>query len=164
MRQILWAAENGQCSLTVASVEFPLERDDGREGAENATRFNLNKQRCCFAFFLSPLSPRASGGERCRLFALLLSVFWQNSLLGNLSGQVEEWSAALSVTLFPPLVFTFCLFAEWGTWTPLSFSHFSHHFSFFPTFIPQCPLSYTETLLRKYFRLACHFLFTCKHT
>lgn len=31
----------------------------------------------------------------------------QNGLLGNLSGQVEEQSAASSVTVFPPLVFTF---------------------------------------------------------
>lgn len=101
-------------------VELPLGREGGREErrgeergweAENATCFNLSKQRCCIAFF-SLLSPSAPGGERCWLFALLLSRSWQNGLLGNMSGQVEERSAASSVTVFPPLVFTFCLFAE----------------------------------------------------
>lgn len=116
-------------------VELPLGREDGRE-AENATCFNLSKQRCCIAFFLSPLSPSAPGGERCWLFALLLSSGRQNGLLGNLSGQVEERSAASSVTVFPPLVFTFCLFAEWETWTPPSFSFYL--LSFFP---PLCLLS-----------------------
>lgn len=64
------------------------------------------------SLFFQPLSASAPGGERCWLFALLLSRGRQNGLLGNLSGQVEERSAASSVTVFPPLVFTFCLFAE----------------------------------------------------
>lgn len=64
------------------------------------------------SLFFPLLSLSASREERCWLFALLLSCGRQNGLLGNLSGQVEERSAASSVAVFPPIVFTFCLFAE----------------------------------------------------
>lgn len=82
------------------------------------------------------------GKERCWLFALLLSSGWQNGLLGNLSGQVGEPSAASSVTVFPPLVFTFCLFAKWKTWTPLFLLYCTHFFLFFPLL---CSLSSAHT-------------------
>lgn len=81
------------------------------EEVEIATSFNLSKQRYCIAFF-PLLSQRTPWGKEVLAFALLLSCGHLNGLLGNLSGQVEERSAASSVAVFPPLVFTFCLFAE----------------------------------------------------
>lgn len=77
------------------------------------------------ASLFSPLSPSASGGERCwlffffsRCFCLVASrmAFWETR-----AGRERIRSAASSVGVFPSPVFTFCLFAEQETWTPLLF-------------------------------------------
>lgn len=94
------------------------ERMGGRQRMQHVL-ISVNKGvvSLFFSYLLFPSTPE---GERCWLFAQLLSCGRQNGLLGNLSGQMEELSAASSFTVFPPLVFTFCLFAEWETWTPFS--------------------------------------------
>lgn len=99
-------------------VELPLGREGGRQRMQHVL-ISANKGVVSL-FSPSLLCPSASGGERCWLLVLLLSCGWQNGLLGNLSGQVEERSAASSVTVFPPPVFTFCLFGERESRTPLS--------------------------------------------
>lgn len=147
MERVHWQLRLSPGSVTSGErvrAELWERREDGRE-AENAICFNLSKQRC-IAFFSPLLSLSAPGGERCWLFARLLSCGRQKSLLGNLSGQVEERSAASSFTVFPPPVFTFCLFAEWETWTPLSLYPLSqdHLLSLFP---PLCPLFSSSTFL-----------------
>lgn len=63
-----------------------------------------------FSFHFCLLAPQA--GEVLAFFTLLLSCGWQNGLLGNLSGQVEERSAASSVAVFPPPVFTFFVYLQ----------------------------------------------------
>lgn len=119
MERVHWQLHLSPGRVTSGERGREERKADGRE-AENATCFNLSKQRCCIVFFLL-LCLWAPQGERgVGFLRSFCTVAGQNGLLGNLSWQAEERSAASSVTVFPSLVFTFCLFAEWETWTPLS--------------------------------------------
>lgn len=90
-------------------VEFPLGREGDRQRMQHVL---ISANKGVVSLFPPLLSLSAPGGERCWLFALPLSCGRQDGLLGNLSGQVEEWSTASIVTVFPPLVFTFYSFCR----------------------------------------------------
>lgn len=113
-------------------------------GAGPHSCFNVSKQKACLPFFrfhcvLAPQDRRGVGFFTAFVLELAERPYGKPECAGG-----GSWEAS-GVSVFPSLLFTFCLFAEWGIWTPLSPSIFPHFSSFVFYFFF---LSYSEKFRR----------------
>lgn len=184
IRQILWASKNGgkvhgQSQRISRPVELPLGKKDGRD-AENATCFNLSKQRCCIAFSPSSFVSKSLGRKEVLAFCAAF-VQW----LREWSPGKPEWAGGGAISSigchgvsFTGVYFLFiCRMRDMDTFFHCTMLIFFLFFpplcsssSAFPTnitdgviFLSLC-CWFWDTLIRKSASFRLFILFLCKYS